>query len=163
MVMSNHCWHLQKCETAGMVNFENQLLHRCRNCACGGSFPWHLHVNVKNWVKTWQNKGHRTIERSIMVRHINILSVIPRKLFHTDQMVSKGQSPSGQLETGLRFMLLLAMKIAGAILHLLYRLCVSRGHPSKKEVTKQPNPAACAEMSCKNLEGLWVPKPTARS
>lgn len=30
-----------------MFNFENQLLHRCKNYVYWGSFPWHVDVNLK--------------------------------------------------------------------------------------------------------------------
>lgn len=85
-------------------------------------------------------------------------------------MVSKGQSPPDQLESNyfqlslvcLKFMLFLAMKIAGVILHPLHRLCASAGATpaNKGHHTAQSSNLCCAKQHvsasrgcvCQNLQ-----------
>lgn len=102
------------------------------------------------------------------------LTIIPRKLIHTNQMLSKGQSPPDQSESNyfqlslvcLKFMLFLAKKIAGVIPHPLWRLRVwagatpaNKGHgPAQQPVLNQ---AACK--SLRRGQGGRAKKPTARS
>lgn len=86
-------------------------------------------------------------------------------------MVSKGQSPPDQLESNyfhlplgcLKFILFLAMKIAGVILHPLHRFCVRPGatpaekkdhsaaQPSNLRWTKQ-HAKASRGCVCQNLQ-----------
>lgn len=74
-------------------------------------------------------------------------------------MVSKGQSPPDQLESNyfqlslvcLKFMLFLAMKIAGVILHLCTGSVRQQEPPQQIKVTTQPSPAIYAVPS-----SMWV-------